>query len=113
MPDTTDRDQLAEIIGSYDIGRDEGELEDCAQAIVDAGWRPPAHVIDKPDELTALPRAAVVHNGYHAYTHIGGGWWLPAGDHEATHSENVIEMAGGETGEAPATVLHTPGGDHA
>lgn len=54
MPDTTPRDQLAQII--EDISSDEwrGDWISVADAILAAGWRPPARVAIADEILDAL-----------------------------------------------------------
>lgn len=49
----SDRDELARLI----VNRDEF---DGADAIVDAGWRPPARVVTTVEEVDALPDRSVV-----------------------------------------------------
>ncbi|NKY60402.1 hypothetical protein [Nocardia flavorosea] len=60
----TPRDQLAELIGDtyqddYGLPAD-GTFQDCADAALAAGWRPPARVIETPEALDALPFLSIV-----------------------------------------------------
>ena len=54
MSDTTPRDQLAQIISDAENCTDEEGSwalpEDVADAILSAGWRPPATVLWEPEE---------------------------------------------------------------
>ena len=62
MSDLTLRDQLAQIINEYmeadvpETVADKHEPVDAdyamAEAILDAGWRPPARIIHQPEEQT-------------------------------------------------------------
>ncbi len=83
MSDTTDRDQLEQIIAKHndcdvwgskmDCGMDYpspdytqfGTTEHLADAIVNAGWRPPARVVTTVEELDALAVGSVVVEGDH------------------------------------------------
>ena len=62
MSDTTPRDQLAQII--YDtLNGQYGDFnmpDDAAEAILDAGWRPPARTVTTVEELDALPVGSIV-----------------------------------------------------
>ena len=96
MSDTTARDQLAQII--YDtLNGQYGDFnmpDDAAEAILDAGWRPPARVVSTWEEVLALKEGALLaierwgHMRVYerqeddAWCLSGGGWldedWLPA-----------------------------------
>ena len=62
MSDTTLRDQLAQVI--YDtLNGQYGDFnmpDDAAEAILDAGWRPPARVVTTDDEARTLPVGTVI-----------------------------------------------------
>ena len=62
MSDTTPRDQLAQII--YDtLNRKYGDFtmpDDAADAIIRAGWRPPARTVTTVEQLDALPVGSIV-----------------------------------------------------
>lgn len=62
MPDTTIRDQLAAIIGARRWHTNEagGQHAATADAILAAGWRPPARVIETAEDLAALPIGSLV-----------------------------------------------------
>lgn len=81
MPDTTIRDQLAALLHNEGIycgncDYESGECSDCgrmlasvADAVLAAGFRPPARVITDPAELSGLPAMSVVVN-----TRTGTAW---------------------------------------
>lgn len=108
MSDTTIRDQLADVLrdegiycGDCDYGsRDCPEcgrmLGGFADAILAAGFRPPARVITTVEERDALPPGSVVlsDSGY-AWQRIE--WWWQSTD----------EGVGGAPS-LPATILHVP-----
>ena len=62
MSDTTDRNLLAQII--YDtLNGQYGDFcmpDDAADAILEAGWRPPARTVTTVEELDALPVGSIV-----------------------------------------------------
>ena len=62
MSDTTPRDQLAQII--YDtLNGQYGDFtmpDDAADAIIRAGWRPPARTVTTVEERAAVRRGTVV-----------------------------------------------------
>ena len=94
MSDTTLRDQLAKLI----VNRDEF---DGAEAILAAGWRPPARVVTTVKELDALPRQTIIrsadgwawqrdnHNGF---------WYTIASEDDSTPGDFAY----------PLTVLYEP-----
>ena len=64
MSDTTDRDQLAELLAdNWNPDRDPiltAMFRDYAQTILVEGWRPPARTVTTVQELDALPEGTVV-----------------------------------------------------
>ena len=67
MSDTTPRDQLAQII--YDtLNGKYGDFtmpDDAADAIIAAGWRPPARTVTTVEQLDALPKGTAIHHTDH------------------------------------------------
>ncbi len=112
MSDTTDRDQLEQIIAKHidcdvwgskmDCGMDYpspdytqfGTTEHLADAIVNAGWRPPARTVTTWEEVQSLREGTLIlierwgrpliyeRQEDDAWCLSGGGWldedWLPA-----------------------------------
>ena len=96
MSDTMPRDQLAQII--YDtLNGQYGDFnmpDDAAEAILDAGWRPPARVVSTWEEVQSLREGTLVLIERWGRMWVyecqeddacglrGGGWldedWLPA-----------------------------------
>ena len=62
MSDTTPRDQLAQIIYDTLNGKygDFAMPDDAADAIIRAGWRPPARTVTTVEQLDALPVGSIV-----------------------------------------------------
>lgn len=61
----SDRDTLAALIRSEYVTRPEGARPAprvLAGAILAAGWRPPAQVIETAEDLAAVERGTIVHN---------------------------------------------------
>ena len=54
MSDTTPRDQLAQIIEGISSDEWRGDWISAADAIIAAGWRPPARVVTTEEEAEAL-----------------------------------------------------------
>lgn len=110
MTDTTARDQLVKIMTSprmyTNSGGDAQRIH--ADAIVAAGWRPPARVIETPEDLDALPDLSVVMVGLHPWQHRHP-WWDGAGFSDESSSADLIEQA--KADDNPITLLWTPG-DH-
>jgi hypothetical protein len=57
---STDRDQLVSVLIEHVITDNYLSLKDAADAILAAGWRPPARVITDSDDMDALPWGSVV-----------------------------------------------------
>ena len=94
MSDATTRDQLAKLI----VNRDEF---DGADAIIAAGWRPPARTVTTVEELDALPKGSVVRGAGRAalYEKWGDDTWAEPG-YEYTFSGCGIYP--------PVTVIYEP-----
>lgn len=110
MPGQTHRDQLAELIDD-DITRQvqvhglyisEGPYQgEIADAILKAGWRPPARVITTVAELDALPIGSVILLEYGVVAQAVGGeedinatGWMGIGHDLQWTSAQVVEHAG-------------------
>lgn len=85
----TDRDQLADLVSrTYNACIDRRPIRDpyaaIADAVVNAGWRPPARVITDPADLDALPDLSIVviPNGLAVQRWTGDGQavWIGASD---------------------------------
>ncbi|MBF6416930.1 hypothetical protein [Nocardia cyriacigeorgica] len=106
MSDTTTRDQLAAIIGARRWHTNEagGQHAATADAILAAGFRPPARVITDPAELDALPLASIGRtNGFGGDCWTRGsdmGWSTP--DARRVYPSAEVLMRG------PFTVLYVP-----
>ena len=110
MSDTTPRDQLAEII--EDISSDEwrGDWISVADAILAAGFRPPARVVTTVEELDALAVGTVVMEGDHG-TPDDTGWGfktMPGVFHRFPEGWHVVSGVGERVPDLPATVLWEP-----
>ena len=96
MSDTTPRDQLAQIINEHM----EADYA-MADAIIAAGWRPPARTVTTVEELDALPKESVVRNAER--TELCEKWhdnkWWEMGNEYSFNSDGVA---------LPATVLYEP-----
>lgn len=90
-------EDLAEEIIAAGFHRD-CTATDIFDAILSAGWRPPARKIETADELGELPDESVVLGIDHSLWQREGCWWDQKG-HSAS-SNPVIEEHG------PVTVLH-------
>ena len=111
MPDQTPRAQLAEIIKNETGMTYTSKV--AADRIVSEGWRPPARVIETPENegdytaaiaaLDALPRGTLIQLRNEACQSIGG-WWEVIGSDRLLSSEQLVDVADG----TPVTVLHTP-----
>jgi hypothetical protein len=113
-PELSPREQLAELItGSPGVGEYDGYLLACR--IARAGWRPPARVIETPENegdytpaiasLDALPRGTVVQVRSHVFQGNGSGWWEAVGRLRSFSTEQLVDVADGDL----ITVLHNPG----
>ncbi|MFB8031328.1 hypothetical protein [Streptomyces sp. NPDC055990] len=101
MPDQAPRVQLAEAL-NLRRGIDAGKVAD---AVIAAGWRPPARVIEDPVQLDMLPAGSIVAVGEGvATTRFNDGWYV-TGEYWDLRSDSheLIERCG------PVAVLHTPG----
>ena len=112
MSDTTLRDQLAQII--YDtLNMQYGDFNmpvDAAEAILDAGWQPPARVATTVEELDALAVGTVVMEGDHG-TPDDTGWgfkMMPGVFHRFTVGWHVVAGYGARVPNLPVTVLWEP-----
>ena len=115
MSDTTPRDQLEQIIAKHidcdvwgskmDCGMDYpspdytqfGTTEHLADAIVNAGWRPPARVVETVEETEELPPGTVIRSALGTIAaHAGSnqwqavGWTIPAPAESFTHPATVL-----------------------
>lgn len=90
----SDRDTLADLILNARI--DAKTTDETVDDILDAGWRPPARVIETAEQRDAMPPGSVVlsDSGY-AWQRIE--WWWQSTD----------EGVGGAPS-LPATILHVP-----
>ena len=100
MSDTTPRDQLGLTI--YDtLNGQYGDFnmpDDAAEAILNAGWRPPARVVSTWEELEALPEESIILDaGVPAYL-LDGLWSYPAD--QSDYEAGEIKL--------PVTVLYEP-----
>lgn len=125
MSDTTVRDQLAgELLGVLAVasnfpqhaqvrllGQDMRPLaEKCSDAILAAGWRPPARTITTVEELDALAVGAVIMEGDHG-TPDDTGWGfktMPGVFHRFPDGWYVVAGIGERAPDLPATVLWEP-----
>ncbi|MEV6432867.1 hypothetical protein [Nocardia sp. NPDC051463] len=106
----SDRDTLADLI--YD-SRDDS-ANGIADAVIAAGWRPPAQVIETPENegdytaaiaaLDALPHDTVIKIRSYVYQGIGSGWWEAIGRRRQFSTEQVVDVADGDS----VTVLYAP-----
>ena len=111
MPDQTQQ-QLAELIDEHSF-QAPSYSEEAAAAVLKAGWRPPARVIETPENegdytaaiaaLDALARGTLIQLRNEACQSIGG-WWEVIGSDRLLSSEQLVDVADG----TPITVLHTP-----
>ena len=120
MSDLTPRDQLAQIINKYmeadvpETVADKHEPVDAdysmADAIVNAGWRPPARTVTTVEELDALPVGAIIMEGDHG-TPDDTGWGfktMPGVFHRFPEGWHVVAGIGERAPDLPATVLWEP-----
>lgn len=108
MSDLTPREQLAQIIdrGMFpETPDDVRSTEDAiADAVISAGWRPPARVVTTVGELDALPRGTVIRDALSVQECLGE-WLSPhaplwAGTAGDMHTSGNLHL--------PATVLWEP-----
>ena len=107
MSDTEARDQLAQIIEEHYYDGSSGWIsyEECqeaeeqmADAILAAGWRPPARTVTTEEELDALPEGTVVRDHDGAVAENWDCTWFSTDGYRYLH----------ETSAFPATVLYEP-----
>ena len=108
MTDTTDRDQLAQII--YDtLNGQYGDFnmpDDAAEAILEAGWRPPARVVTTVEELDVLhDRTFIMAADYTTLQCVRSG--QPDGNGTVWRDEQECWL-GSAYVDLPATVLYEP-----
>ena len=93
------------------LGQDMRPLaEKCSDAIIAAGWRPPAHTITTVEELDALAVGAIIMEGDHG-TPDDTGWGfktMPGVFHRFPEGWHVVAGIGERAPALPATVLWTP-----
>lgn len=65
-------------------------------------------VIADPEELSALPGGALVHDGTVVFDHLGAGWWVTTGSADPIHSEAILEAEPDGTCGCTVIVLWTP-----
>lgn len=100
----SDRDELAKLV----VNRDEW---DAADAILAAGWRPPARTVTTVEELDALAVGSVVFEGDHATPDDTGMGFsvMPGVFHRFPDGWYVVAGYGPRDVPLPATVLWGPG----
>ena len=104
MTDTTLRDQLAQIIYGTLNGQygDFNMPDDAAEAILDAGWRPPARVVTTVEELDGLADDTLLlitrHLSNLVYEVDGGEAWLAGYGYDIRLDPDLL----------PATVIYEP-----
>lgn len=108
---TTERDQLAALLRDHgapipDEGYPADEYDCCAQALLEAGVRLPARVIESAEELDTLPVGAVVRYGNWIEQQRGPGEWEAPGIEGFSSTATVFADAAAESAEI--TVLHIP-----
>ena len=113
MSDTTPRDQLAQIINEHmeadvpETVADKHEPVDAdyamSDAIIAAGWRPPARTVTTVEELDALPDMTVIleigRNWRFVFRKLGDNYWVADGIEDAYPAMDI---------KLPATVLYEP-----
>lgn len=72
-------------------------------AVLSAGWRPPAHVVETPEEAEALPARTVVMDSPYpegdVYQRTSDGHWVEPGFH-GTFTTRILSF--------PVTILYLP-----
>ena len=114
MSDTTARDQLAELVAKTPVNDEGDTLDDSywdvmpkaemiADAILAAGWRPPARTVTTVEEVEALADMTVVLesglNWRFVSRKLDNNYWLSDGIEDAFPSMGIG---------LPATVLYEP-----
>lgn len=103
----SDRDTLVELVLPIDWSG--GSAGSIADAVIGAGWRPPAREITDPAELDTLPIMSIVRAygvAHQAVPSERGGaleWLKPAGQRSYTSAELLAACRG-----AGVTVLYEP-----
>ena len=121
MSDRTPRDQLAQIINEYmeaDVPETVADKHEpveadygVADAIIAAGWRPPARVVTTVEELEALPKGTVLArvftdgSGPNCYVNSTDGW-RASFEQVVAPSVSSVDQVGNYLG--PLTVLYEP-----
>lgn len=85
---------------------DEAEEARARVAELEAQQQP--RVITDPEELSALPGGALVHDGTAVFDHLGAGWWVTTGSADPIHSEAILEAEPDGTCGCTVIVLRTP-----
>lgn len=85
------------------------EMESERAAELEAQQQP--RVIETPEELSALPGGALVHDGTAVFDHLGAGWWVTTGSADPIHSEAILEAEPDGTCGCTVIVLWTPEAD--
>lgn len=85
---------------------DEAEEARARVAELEAQQQP--RVITDPEELSALPAGALVHDGTAVFDHLGAGWWVTTGSADPIHSEAILETEPDGTCGCTVIVLRTP-----
>lgn len=101
MSDTTARDRLAQIIerALRDMWDDTTEYaKDVADAILKAGFRPPARTVTTVEELDALAEGTVIRDSEGTVAENGDGAWHSTDGDRYWHE--ILAL--------PATVLYEP-----
>lgn len=80
-----------------------------ADAVIAAGWRPPAQVIETIGEVDALPVGSILADrDGDAWQLLPGGWRCPALDNEWMDRSDDWFTAADALAEGPLTVLRIP-----
>ena len=110
----TPRDQLADVITrTENLTDEEGSWalpEKCSEAILAAGWRPPARVVTTVEELDALAVGSIIMEGDHG-TPDDTGWGfktMPGVFHRFPEGWHVVAGIGERAPALPATVIYEP-----
>lgn len=88
---------------------DEAEEARARVAELEAQQQP--RIIADPEELSALPGGALVHDGTAVFDHLGAGWWVTTGSADPIHSEAILKAEPDGTCGCTVIVLWTPEAD--
>lgn len=109
----SDRDDLAKAVDSCCwCPYDPPSTDEIVDAVLAAGWRPPARTITSADELDALPVGTVLVEGGHATPDevvFGGLMTMPGVFHRFPDGWHVVAGHGARPVPLPAIVLWEPG----